>query len=318
MQENTMVSWMQQLDRLLRGDATRLSALRKGTIELPESGLTLVIFVLGLLYGGCMGCFALLNRPASHAVLQLVSSMAKVPCLFFLTLLVTFPSLYVFNALVGSRLSLSSVWRLMIAMMAVMMAILASLGPIVAFFSLSTNNYGFMLMLNVAVFALSGFLGLKFLLHTLHRLSTVLNERPTAPAPPHPAPHPAQAPHPAAPQHPGHAPNAVQPAAQAGTQPVAPNALQPARPQAAAAPGGAPNAAAQGALDRMEDRMLGSNVKTVFYFWILVFGLVGTQMSWVLRPFIGNPAQHDFVLLSARESNFYAAVWNALSRMIGG
>lgn len=64
--------------------------------------------------------------------------------------------------------------------------------------------------------------------------------------------------------------------------------------------------------------MLGSNVKTVFYFWILVFGLVGTQMSWVLRPFIGNPAQHDFVLLSARESNFYAAVWGALCRMLGG
>jgi len=305
MQENAIVSWMQQLDRLLRGDATRLSALRKGTIELPESGLTLVIFVLGLGYGACMGCFALLNRPAGHAVLQLVSSMAKVPCLFFLTLIVTFPSLYVFNALVGSRLSLSSVWRLMIAMMAVMMAILASLGPIVAFFSLSTNNYGFMLMLNVAVFALSGFLGLKFLLHTLHRLSTVLNERPPA-ATPTPARHPA--------------PAAAMQAAQV---------MQVAAPHAASAPGPAPQAAARavasatqgeaaGALDRMEDRMLGSNVKTVFYFWILVFGLVGTQMSWVLRPFIGNPAQHDFVLLSARESNFYAAVWGALSRMLGG
>jgi hypothetical protein len=165
MQENTLsgwAGWMQQMDRLLRGEATKLSSLKKGTIELPESGLTLVIFVLGLLYGGCMGTFALLNRPTGHAVLQLVSSMAKVPCLFFLTLIVTFPSLYVFNALVGSRLSLSSVWRLMIAMMAVMMAILASLGPIVAFFSLSTNNYGFMLMLNVIVFALSGFLVSSF------------------------------------------------------------------------------------------------------------------------------------------------------------
>lgn len=311
MQENTMVSWVQQLDRLLRGDATRLSALRKGTIELPESGLTLVIFLLGLGYGACMGCFALLNRPTGMAVLQLMSSMAKVPCLFFLTLLVTFPSLYVFNALVGSRLSLSSVWRLMIAMMAVMMAILASLGPIVAFFSLSTNNYGFMLMLNVAVFALSGFLGLKFLLHTLHRLSTVLNERPAPPvsqAPqPAQAPRPVQAPQPAQAAHPG-APQTVPQAV--------PQAMQPARPQLPAVPGA--HNAAQGALDRMEDRMLGSNVKTVFYFWILVFGLVGTQMSWVLRPFIGNPGQQEFVLLSARESNFYAAVWGALSRMLGG
>ena len=34
--------------------------------------------------------------------MQLVASMLKVPTLFFLTLLVTLPSLYVFNALVGS------------------------------------------------------------------------------------------------------------------------------------------------------------------------------------------------------------------------
>jgi hypothetical protein len=268
-----------QLDRLLRGEATRMSALGRGRIELPESGLTLVIFALGLLYGGCMGTFALLNRPTANALLQFVSSMAKVPCLFFLTLVVTFPSLYVFNALVGSRLSLASVWRLMIAMLAVMMAILASLGPIVAFFSLSTNNYGFMLMLNVAVFSLAGFLGLKFLLHTLHRLSTVLNEPST------PANAPAQQPQ-------GLGPPQQQQLQRAGSTP--------------------------GALDRMSDRMLGSDVKTVFYLWILVFGLVGTQMSWVLRPFIGNPQTQEFVLFSARESNFYAAVWGAVSRMIGG
>ena len=117
---------------------------------------------------------------SSARCLQMCATMAKVPALFFSTLLVTFPSLYVFNALVGSRLTLASVWRLMIAMLAVMMAILASLGPIVAFFSISTTNYPFMLILNVIVFGLAGFLGLKFLLHTLHRLSIVLEDAKTA------------------------------------------------------------------------------------------------------------------------------------------
>ena len=36
--------------------------------------------------------------------MQVLASMVKVPLLFYLTLLVTLPSLYVFNALVGSRL----------------------------------------------------------------------------------------------------------------------------------------------------------------------------------------------------------------------
>ena len=42
-------------------------------------------------------------------------------------------------------------------------------------------------------------------------------------------------------------------------------------------------------LDPLEDQVLGRNVKTVFRCWVILFGLVGAQMSWVLRPFIGRP-----------------------------
>ena len=83
--------------------------------------------------------------------MQVLASMVKVPLLFYLTLLVTFPSLYVFNALVGSRLRLGTVVRLLVASLGVMVAVLASLGPIVAFFSVSTASYPFMLLFNVAV-----------------------------------------------------------------------------------------------------------------------------------------------------------------------
>ena len=91
--------------------------------------------------------------------------------LFFLTLIVTFPSLYVFNALVGSRLSFRTVLRLLIAALGVMLAVLASFGTIVVFFSLCTTSYPFMVLLNVAMFAVAGILGMGFLLQTLHRLS---------------------------------------------------------------------------------------------------------------------------------------------------
>ena len=87
---------------------------------------------------------------------QIVASMVKVPLLFYLTLLVTLPSLYVFNALVGSRLTLATVVRLLVASLGVMVAVLASLGPIVAFFSVSTTSYPFMLLFNVVVCGVSG------------------------------------------------------------------------------------------------------------------------------------------------------------------
>jgi len=42
---------------------------------------------------------------------------------------VTVPSLYVFNALVGSRLTVAAVVRLLVATLGVIVAVLASLGP---------------------------------------------------------------------------------------------------------------------------------------------------------------------------------------------
>src|SRR5262245_60004758 len=133
-----MRTWWRDLDRILRGEATRLPALQRRTVEIEVGGLSVVLMILAMAYGACMGSFALL-REGGPSFWQMVAALAKVPALFFLTLVVTFPSLYVFNALVGSRLSIGSVLRLLVAALAVMVAVLSSLGPIVAFFSVSTT-----------------------------------------------------------------------------------------------------------------------------------------------------------------------------------
>jgi hypothetical protein len=266
-----MLNWFRDLDRILRGDATRLPALREGRIDVEFRGLSIVLLLLGLVSGACVGSFAVF-RPGGPFLGQLFASTVKVPALFFLTLLVTFPSLYVFNALVGSKLTISSLLRLLVASLGVTLALLAAFGPIVAFFSVSTTSYPFMVLLNVVVFAVSGLLGLKFLLQTLHRLSLVAQEPLLIP----------------------------------------PEAIL--EEPAAAAPGAAPPPAAQrplGALDPLEGQTLGKHVTTVFRCWVVVFGLVGAQMSWVLRPFIGNP-DIPFEWFRARESHFFEAVWHAL------
>jgi len=111
-----MLSWIRTLDRILPDWATRPMALQEGTIDVPFFGLSIVIVVLGLVYGVCMGTYSLVREmtPAHLAepiYLQLVASTVKVSALFLLTLLVTFPSLYVSNALVGSRLTVVPVLR---------------------------------------------------------------------------------------------------------------------------------------------------------------------------------------------------------------
>jgi hypothetical protein len=276
-QRKTMLHWFKQLDRILRGEATRLSALRAGTIDLSVGGLVIVLIMLGLLYGLCMGLFSVIASGGRNYA-QLAATTFKVPALFFLTLLVTFPSLYVFNALVGSRLTVSSVLRLLIAALGVMLAVLASLGTIVAFFSVSTSSYSFMILLNVVVFAISGFLGLLFLLQTLHRLSIAQE------------------------------PELIEPAEyRAGVADASATTPPPLPPT--------PGTPEPSAIDRLDHRMPGSHVRGVFRIWMIVFSLVGAQMGWVLRPFIGDP-NLPFALFRHRGSNFFEAVMHHLMHLM--
>jgi hypothetical protein len=254
-----MGDWWNDLDRILRGEATRPSSLRRGTIGVPAGGLTVVLVILAMVYGACMGTYALL-KGGGPSVAQLLAGMVKVPALFFLTLAVTLPSLYVSNALVGSRLGPTTVLRLLAASLAVIVAPLASLGPIVAFFSVSTTSYPFMILLNVAAFAVSGALGAAFLLQTLHRLSQARD--------------------------------------------------LPAATEIEEHVGDEKGGATPGALESGGDQVLSRHVTLIFRCWVVLFGLVGAQMGWILRPFVGNPTG-PFALFRARESSFFEAVWQA-------
>jgi hypothetical protein len=62
-----------------------------------------------------------------------------------------------------------------------------------------------------------------------------------------------------------------------------------------------------GALDVIEGQISSRNVRSVFRIWVLVFGLVGAQMGWVLRPFIGDPSM-PFTFFRHRQSNFFQDV----------
>ncbi len=48
---------------------------------------------------------------------------------------------------------------------------------------------------------------------------------------------------------------------------------------------------------------------------MVLFGLVGSQMGWVLRPFIGNP-DRPFAWFRGRESSVFGAVWHAILSLL--
>ena len=87
--------WIRSLDRILRGQAAQLPDLQRGTFDVPVAGLSFVLMLLGIFYGACMGVSAIITRwPTDKRYMgfeQMLGSIAKVPMLYFLTLLVTFP-----------------------------------------------------------------------------------------------------------------------------------------------------------------------------------------------------------------------------------
>jgi hypothetical protein len=48
--------------------------------------------------------------------------------------------------------------------------------------------------------------------------------------------------------------------------------------------------------------------------WILLFAFIGIQMGWVLRPFIGDPAQETHFFREGAWGNAYIEVWD---KMVG-
>ena len=57
--------------------------------------------------------------------------------------------------------------RLVLSGLGVLVAVLSAFGPIVAFFSVTTTSYPFVVLLNVAVFAVAGGFGMGHLFRTM-------------------------------------------------------------------------------------------------------------------------------------------------------
>lgn len=309
--KSKLLTWFEDLDLILRGKVTRPADVQSADIRIPILRVVFIVIVLAVITGFCMGVFALIRGfetgEYNRSLLQTGASMAKVPLLFLLTLIVTFPSLYVFNALVGSQLRVMPVLKLLVASLAVNLAVLASMGPIVAFFSASTPNYNFIVLLNVVVFALAGCLGLVFLVQTLNRLTHAQqgNLSPNATS--------RSAGQTETPIHisDGDPPHDTEQAPTDSQTPT--DSVEIVRATIASENVGT----TAGPLDQLEGVSVSRNVKKVFSIWIMVFGLVGAQMGWVLRPFIGSPDQ-PFEFFRARNSNFFEAVWNIFFQFISG
>ncbi|MBD2093017.1 hypothetical protein H6F67_24525 [Microcoleus sp. FACHB-1515] len=213
---------------LLRDRQSFLEEVHDGVrLKSKISALMLSSFCFFAVYGAIIGTF--------HSPLQAISSAVKLPALYLITLLVCLPTLYIFNALFGSKQTIAQHFTYLLTAVAVISILLCGFAPVTLFFLITVNDYSFFLLLNVAIFALTGILGVSFLYQVM--------------------------------------------------KPIA-------------------------------DGEQGAKVRrSILRFWLILYGFVGSQLGWTLRPFFGSAGQ--FELFRSREGSFFSGVWNALLNLLG-
>src|SRR5215211_1242618 len=237
-------------------------------------------------YGAVLG--------ASNSWLQALVSTAKLPLLFMVTLAICLPTLYLFNLVFGARLSVLQSCALIMVAITVTAVLTFAFAPICLFFLITARSYEFFKLLNVAILALTALIGLRFLISGMRALndhvvvesmqikqialSAQVPERELVSATVGGPADSATPPHTNGNRNRDHLPVAPDAADATATQPA----------------GG----------DRPASMLL-------LYIWILLFGFVGTQLAWTLRPFFGSPDK-PFELFRDISGTFYSNILSTL------
>jgi hypothetical protein len=144
------------IEKILRNRKDFFIEIREG-IDLPGKIKAMLISSISFfaLYGAVMG--------SNHSLWQTLSSGVKLPLLFLATLFVCVPSLYFFGLLFGSNQSFNQNLAVILTAITVTSVLLLSCAPITFFFLITAPQYQFFKLLNVAIFAVAGLLGIVFL-----------------------------------------------------------------------------------------------------------------------------------------------------------
>ena len=262
-----------------------------GERDLPKLiGRMLLTSAISLaVYGAVLG--------ASNGWLQALVSTVKLPLLFLVTLAICLPTLYLFNLVFGARLSVLQACALIMVAITVTAVLTLAFAPISLFFLITARSYAFFKLLNVAILALTALIGLRFLtsgmralneqvvVESMHSNQVVVtadvSQRELVSAT---------------------VGGAADPAAQPRANGDAPTARQNQNAAKAKAP--------QPAAGERPASML------LLYIWILLFGFVGTQLAWTLRPFFGSPGK-PFELFRDIDGTFYSDIFSTLGSLLG-
>jgi hypothetical protein len=148
-----MTAWFAVADDILRQAPWVTGPLdwRRAIVRLVG-----ILLLSGLVYGAVMGSFrALAAQP--QWLPQIVYSAVKVPLLLVATFVISLPSFYVLNSLLGLRQDFNQAVRALVAAQSGLAVILCSLAPLTLVWYASSADYRDALLFNGGMFAAASF-----------------------------------------------------------------------------------------------------------------------------------------------------------------
>lgn len=119
----------------------------------------LVICLFSMLYGMVMGSY--------YSFLQSLASGVKLMFLFLSSILICFPSFFVIQQVLGSKMSLRQMLFVVMSGLVLSSTIALSFSPIVILFQVTGGNYHFLQLLHVGIFIFSGIFGMRVMVEAL-------------------------------------------------------------------------------------------------------------------------------------------------------
>lgn len=119
----------------------------------------IVICAFAFIYGLAMGSY--------HSLLQSIVAGVKVVLLFLSTIIICFPSFFIIQQVLGSKMNIRQMIVIVLSGMVLISTIILSLTPIVIFFQITGGNYHFLQLLHVAIFVFGGIFGLRLMVEAL-------------------------------------------------------------------------------------------------------------------------------------------------------
>lgn len=189
---------------------------------------------------------------ASHSVPQALVSCVKLPVLFLLTSAICFPTLYMFLSYLGIRQGLRQLLGLMLVSLTFISLVLTAFAPVTFFFLITTGGYAFFKFINIIVFSVAGFIGIRLFYGCIRMVI------------------------------------------QEGLAPLVMSTVE----------GSAPALTAD---NRPKARLF-------IFLWAIMFSVIGTQLSFTLSPFFGDPGQ-PFIWFTDEKGNFFLDLINTITSL---